>query len=60
MTTILVVDDEAPLLHALVINLRARDYQVEAAATGRAALEKVARARPDLVILDLACPTWMA
>ena len=53
MTTILVVDDEAPLLHALVINLRARDYQVEAAATGRAALEKVARARPELVIMDL-------
>lgn len=56
MTTILVVDDEAPLLHALVINLRARDYQDEAAATGRAALEKVARARPDLVILDLGLP----
>ena len=39
-----------------MINLRARDYQVEAAATGRAALEKVARARPDLVILDLGLP----
>lgn len=56
MTTVLVVDDEAALLHALVINLRARDFKVEAAATGRAALEKVARVRPDIVILDLGLP----
>ena len=56
MTTVLVVDDEAALLHALVINLRARDFRVEAAATGRAALEKVARVRPDIVILDLGLP----
>lgn len=56
MTTILVVDDEAPLLHALVINLRAREYRVEGAATGRSALDKVARVKPDLVILDLGLP----
>ncbi|MFA7265615.1 MAG: response regulator transcription factor [Candidatus Nanopelagicales bacterium] len=56
MTTVLVVDDEAALLHALVINLRARDFKVEAAATGRAALEKVSRVRPDIVILDLGLP----
>lgn len=56
MTTILVVDDEAPLLHALVINLRAREYRVEGAATGRSALDKVARLKPDLVILDLGLP----
>ena len=56
MTTVLVVDDEAALLHALVINLRARDFKVEAAATGRAAPEKGARVRPDIVILDLGLP----
>lgn len=56
MTTVLVVDDEAPLLRALVINLRARDFTVEAAATGRAALDKVARVRPNVVILDLGLP----
>lgn len=56
MTTVLVVDDEAALLHALVINLRARDFNVEAAATGRSALEKIARVRPDIVILDLGLP----
>ena len=56
MTTILVVDDEMPLLHALMINLRARDYQVEGANTGRLALEKVAKFRPHLVVLDLGLP----
>lgn len=56
MTTVLVVDDESALLHALVINLRAREFTVEAAATGRSALDKVARVKPDVVILDLGLP----
>ena len=45
MTQVLVVDDEPQLLRALSINLRARHYQVHAAASGREAL-RVAAAHP--------------
>jgi two-component system KDP operon response regulator KdpE len=56
MTTVLVVDDEPQILRALRINLRARHYDVYAAATGTQALEEAARHPPDLVILDLGLP----
>ena len=56
MTAVLIVDDDIALLNALLINLRTRNYRVEGARTGRSALGKVARFRPDLVILDLGLP----
>src|ERR1700723_2554784 len=56
MTTVLVVDDEPQILRALRINLRARHYDVYAAATGTQALEEAAKHPPDLVILDLGLP----
>jgi two-component system KDP operon response regulator KdpE len=56
MTRVLVVDDEPQIARALAINLRARRYEVEVAAGGRAALELAAAAAPDLVILDLGLP----
>lgn len=56
MTTVLVVDDEPQLLRALQINLRARGYQVHAAANGTEALRLAAAHPPDLVILDLGLP----
>ena len=56
MTTILVVDDEAPIQRALRANLTARDYEVHLAATGEEALQLAARHHPDLVILDLGLP----
>ena len=56
MTRVLVVDDEPQILRALVANLRARGYEVDAAATGEIALQLAARHRPDLVILDLGLP----
>lgn len=55
MTRVLVVDDDATLLRALTINLRARRYEVEQAATGRAAL-RAAAAGVDVVVLDLGLP----
>ncbi|OZB88041.1 MAG: DNA-binding response regulator [Microbacterium sp. 14-71-5] len=55
MTRVLVVDDDATLLRALTINLRARRYDVEQAATGRAAL-RAAAAGVDVVVLDLGLP----
>jgi two-component system, OmpR family, KDP operon response regulator KdpE len=56
MTTVLVVDDEPQILRALRVNLRARDYDVITAATGRQALDAAAQRHPDIVVLDLGLP----
>ncbi|MEU9508633.1 response regulator [Micromonospora sp. NPDC048170] len=56
MTRVLVVDDEPQILRALRINLRARGYDVDVAATGAAALRAAASHPPDLVVLDLGLP----
>ncbi len=56
MTRILVVDDEPQIVRALRINLRARGYDVDVAADGRAALAAAAQHPPDLVVLDLGLP----
>ncbi|PUB29731.1 two-component system KDP operon response regulator KdpE [Promicromonospora sp. AC04] len=53
---VLVVDDDAALARALTINLRAHGWDVTAAPTGAAALDAVASARPDVVLLDLGLP----
>ena len=56
MTRVLVVDDEAALSRALSVNLSARGYEVDVAATGEAALNLAAARPPDLVLLDLGLP----
>jgi two-component system KDP operon response regulator KdpE len=56
MTLVLVVDDEAPIRRALAVNLRARGYDIDVAATGEQALDLAARQHPDIVILDLGLP----
>ncbi|MEW2378101.1 response regulator [Micromonospora sp. NPDC047812] len=56
MTRILVVDDEPQIVRALRINLRVRGYDVQAVATGTAALRAAASDPPDLVVLDLGLP----
>jgi two-component system KDP operon response regulator KdpE len=56
VTRILIVEDEPGLRRALTINLRARRYDVVAAADGAAALAAAASEPPDLVILDLGLP----
>jgi len=56
VTRILVVDDDPQILRALRINLRARAYEVDAAADGAAALRAAAAHPPDLVVLDLGLP----
>ncbi|MBV2357408.1 response regulator [Streptomyces sp. J2-1] len=55
-TRVLVVDDEPQIVRALVINLRARRYEVDAAPDGRTALELAASRHPDVVVLDLGLP----
>lgn len=56
MTRVLVVDDDPQIRRALQINLAARDYAVDTAATGRDALTRASAHPPDLVILDLGLP----
>ena len=53
---ILVVEDQVELQRALRINLRARQYDVLAARTGREALALAASQPPDAIILDLGLP----
>ena len=53
---ILIVEDEADLVRALRINLRARQYEVMTAGTGREALALAASHPPDAIILDLGLP----
>ena len=56
MTKVLVVDDDPSLLKALRIGLTARGDDVLIAHSGADAINQVALARPDLVILDLGLP----
>ncbi|HLL36107.1 MAG TPA: response regulator [Streptomyces sp.] len=55
-TRVLVVDDEPQIVRALVINLKARKYEVDAAHDGATALELAAARHPDVVLLDLGLP----
>jgi two-component system KDP operon response regulator KdpE len=56
MTTVLVVDDEQPIVRALRISLSARGYRVLAAPDGTGALRAAADGRPDVIVLDLGLP----
>jgi two-component system, OmpR family, KDP operon response regulator KdpE len=53
---LLIVEDEPALLRALRIDLRARGYEVVAAASGADALDQARRRPPDAVLLDLGLP----
>jgi two-component system KDP operon response regulator KdpE len=56
LTRVLVVEDESQIVRALVINLRAREYEVDAAPDGATALRLAAAHKPDVVLLDLGLP----
>ena len=56
MTRVLVVDDDPAIVRALVINLRARSYEVDSAQDGAGALRTAAAHHPDVVVLDLGLP----
>ena len=57
-TTLLVVEDDAPLAEGLCLNLEMEGFELECVGTGEAALEELAKptARFDLVILDIMLP----
>jgi len=54
--TILVVDDEARMIHFIKMNLELEGFRVISAGDGYQALEKVVRELPDLVVLDVMMP----
>lgn len=56
MTRVLVVEDDPQLVRALVINMQARGYGVDAAPDGATALRLAAARQPDVVVLDLGLP----
>jgi two-component system KDP operon response regulator KdpE len=56
MTHVLIVEDEPPILRALVMNLAHRGYEVSQAETGTEALEHTRIRPPDILILDLGLP----
>ena len=53
---ILVVDDEPSIVDAVATALRYEGFEVDEATTGHAALQAVAEAEPDLVVLDWMLP----
>src|ERR1700760_4867886 len=56
MTRVLIVDDEPAVRAALDRALRLDAYEVELAADGRQALDKLADTRLDAIVLDVAMP----
>ena len=50
------VEDEDALAEGIVFNLKRKHYEVELASNGRDALERIARQRFDLVLLDVRLP----
>lgn len=53
---ILVVDDEPMVREVVVAYLEREGFDVDEAATGRAALKHIEESRPDLVVLDVMLP----
>ncbi len=53
---ILIVDDEPSIVISLEYLMRREGYEVDVAADGEAALERIAESPPDLVILDVMLP----
>ena len=56
MTTILIVEDDAPLRRALRMALGARDLQVVEASSGEEGLALAAAQQVEVVLLDLGLP----
>jgi two-component system alkaline phosphatase synthesis response regulator PhoP len=56
MTTVLVIDDEAPIRLLCRVNLEAEKMTVLEAADGTTGLEKARQQSPDVVLLDVMMP----
>jgi len=60
MPKILVIEDEPDMVEAVRMPLEANGYEVIAAPTGEAGLQKVKEIEPDLIILDVMMETTTA
>jgi DNA-binding response OmpR family regulator len=56
MTTVLVIDDEAPIRLLCRVNLEAEGMDVLEASNGPAGLEQAKDERPDVILLDVMMP----
>jgi DNA-binding response OmpR family regulator len=54
--TVVVIEDEQPIAHAVAARLRSEGYDVEIAADGPSGIALCDRIQPDLVVLDLMLP----
>lgn len=54
--SVLIVDDEPNILLSLQFLMKKAGYDVRTAKDGEQALEEIARAKPDLVLLDVMMP----
>ncbi len=54
--TILIIEDEQPIVELLEYNLRREGYRVESATDGEAGLAYLGKNPVDLVVLDLMLP----
>lgn len=55
-TIVLLVDDEPNFVFMVKNRLQARGYEVVTASDGKAALEQIRSAKPDLILLDVLMP----
>ena len=56
MTTVLVIDDEAPIRLLCRVNLEAEGMSVSEAGDGPSGLEQARAERPDVILLDVMMP----
>jgi two-component system phosphate regulon response regulator PhoB len=56
MERVLIVDDDPDIVRLVTYNLNHAGYEVQAAQTGREALELVRKQPPDLIVLDVMLP----
>ena len=54
--TILIVDDELSILVPLQYLMEKEGYQAKLAQSGKEAIEKITKVRPDLILLDIMLP----
>ncbi len=57
MKTILLVEDDPFLTDLYTTRLKAADFEIEVALTGKEGLEKLKERKPDLLVLDIVLPT---
>ena len=57
---ILVVDDDTNICELLRLYLTKEGYQVTTANDGEEGLDKFNQVKPDMVLLDVMMPRWMA